>query len=427
MKNKSIGQLLLWGGIVLFGTLLFPFLKEVTEISQKDGKRYSDIGESAASHLRAGRWEKALDDLLPLVDQQGEDPDIKYSIAQCYNELGVSAFKERRYEDALSDFEEGLFYIEDDPGLLLNLATTCLTIHDYDHAQEAYKHVIALDPNNVQALKELGELYYLINEPESAEIVWGQAVVLDTNDALLKKRLSTLRKQLSAMEALDVDENVHFTITYDVETMPQLAYTVLETMEDAYYEIGSRLHIYPKRQISVSLMTKEAFFDITGSPDWTSGLYEGQIKIPAAGADPEDLKEVLYHEFVHAVLFDQIGKKCPWWFNEGLAQYLSDTGGNRGDIRETDSESVSSQPVVGLSDYSDVLKMNNTNASRAYASALSAVRYLVEFYGEPNLQRIIESMSEGESFETAFWIATGYSFENFEADWKRYDTIDAMY
>ncbi len=412
-------RIFLWSVIAFAGLAIFQFSKNVTKVFTIEGMPITGIQETTASHLQAGRWNDALDELIPSIDQGDEDPNIKYIIARCHKELGLSAYNERRYDDALAHFEEGLWHVEDDTGLQLSLAVTYLTIADYEHAETAYERLLALDPNNLQALKELGELYYLTSEPDKSEILWSQAVALDPKDARLKKRLSTLRKQLASVEAFNVDENLHFTIRYDGVSMPQLEYAVLEIMEEAYYDIGSRLHIYPKRQISVTLMTGETFFDITGSPEWTSGIYEGQIKIPVAGAGPGDLEEVLFHEFVHAVLFDQLGKNCPWWFNEGLAQYLSDADGGGADTRKKDSKDASFRHDVRLSEYAGVSMAGKEAAARAYASALSAVRHLVNSYGEPGIERIIESLSDGKSFESAFWIATGYSFEEFEDDWKR--------
>lgn len=376
--------------------------------------------ETASSHPESGQGENT-------PDAGREALNINEDTAQYYREMGLSAFKEQRYQDALDSFEEGLRYVGDDLGLQLSLAATYLTISDYDMAEEAYERVLAMDPDNLQALKELGQLYYLKNDPENAEIVWNHAALLDPNDALLAKRLSTLRKQISAVEDFDMDENSHFTVTYDGESMPQLEYSVLEIMEKAYYDVGGRLYLYPKRQISVTLMTQEVFFDITGTPTWTSGLYEGQIKLPVAGADPDDLREVLTHEFVHAVIFDQIGQKCPWWLNEGLAQYLSKTEGNQGNIGGGNPEDASSQQMLRLSEYGNAMKMDQKDAARAYASALSAVRYFVESYGETNLQKIIEFMADGESFEEAFWISTGYSFEEFESNWIRHGISGASY
>ena len=103
-----------------------------------------------------------------------------------------------------------------------------------------------------------------------------------------------------------------------------MKYAVLDILESAYYDIGAQLEAYPKRQIAVTLLTREAYFDITGSPHWTAGLYEGQIKIPVANADHSSLKIVLSHEYVHAVIFDLMGPHCPWWLIEGLAQYFSE-------------------------------------------------------------------------------------------------------
>lgn len=78
------------------------------------------------------------------------------------------------------------------------------------------------------------------------------------------------------------------------------------------------------------LLTNRAFFDITGSLEWAGGVYEGQIKIPVDKYDAALLRIVLTHEYVQAVIFDRLSFRCPWWLNEGLAQYLSfDRVGNK--------------------------------------------------------------------------------------------------
>ena len=373
-----------------------------------------NIDQITAEHLEEGRWDSALNDLIPLFEQTN-DPNLKVYIAWCFKELGLAALLDNRYDDAAAFSESGLRYSTGDADLYLVLGTARFAQSDYEAAEAAFTEVIVVDSANVEAYKQLGEIHYLRNELEKAETAWSKALASDPGDAVLEKRLISLRKQLCLNEALDTDDNLHFSVAYDGKTMPQLEYTVLEILENAYYDIGGKLQIYPKRLISVTLLTRQTFFDVTGSPDWTAGLYEGQIKIPVAGADTDRLKRTLYHEYTHAVLFDQIGSRCPWWLNEGLAQYLSGDG-----IDKHSARGERAQPNgVRLSDLGGVFGIDRDMVARSYAMALSGVRYFVASFGEVAIQKIIMLMAEGNSFETAFHTTTGYAFDQFEDAWQR--------
>jgi tetratricopeptide (TPR) repeat protein len=417
-KRKIILRLLKWVCGAVMAALLFGAIDFAVDVYLWEGTSYPGIPAPAASHMEAGRWEDALDELLYLLDQGKKHPNIKYYIAQCYKNIGVTSFKEDRYDDALADFEDGLWYDEDDLDLQLCLAATCLTVSKYDRAETVYENVITLEPDNALALKKLGEIYYLRNDLENTEIVWSQALAIDPDDAVLEKKLLKLRKEFSVSDDFDTDEDLHFSIVYDGESTPQLGHDVLEILDDAYYDIALKLKLHPKRQVSVTLLTKEAFFDITESPQWSSGWYEGQIKIPAANAEADALREILVHEYVHAVIFDHVGHNCPWWLNEGLAQYLSKTDSDIINILDSNPDNSLSLNEITRFTHGALNSMDRDEASHAYAASLSAVSFLFDDYGETILQEIIESMSEGKTFNASFEIATGGTFEGFETEWR---------
>lgn len=376
-----------------------------------------NIDQITAEHLEGRRWDSALEDLIPLFERT-DDSNLKAYIAWCYREQGIEAYGEQRYDEAVALSEAGLQYATGEAGLHFVLGVAHLAKSDYEEAEEAFNEVLAIDSTRVEVYKHLGEIHYLRNEPQKAEAAWSKALGYDPEDGNLQKRLTALRKQLHLNETLDTDDNLHFSVTYDGETMPRLEHTVLNTLENAYYDIGAQLQIYPKRRISVTLLTRLEFSNVTGSPDWTAGLYEGQIKIPVAGADSERLKKTLYHEYTHAVLFDQVGSRCPWWLNEGLAQYLSD--GQSGDPvtgyavrRERSLHDGATLGALG-----SVFGLDEEGVAHSYSLALSGVRYFIDSFGETGMQKLILLMAEENSFDAAFRTATGYSFEQFEEDWR---------
>ena len=78
----------------------------------------------------------------------------------------------------------------------------------------------------------------------------------------------------------------------------------LASLDRAYWRIGAMLGAYPDRPISVVLYTTEQFHDITRSPAWAAGAYDGTIRVPMRGAldNADELDRVLAHEFTHALV-----------------------------------------------------------------------------------------------------------------------------
>ena len=69
----------------------------------------------------------------------------------------------------------------------------------------------------------------------------------------------------------------------------------LALLEAAYWRIGGALGTYPPNVITVVLYTERQFQDITQSPGWAAGLYDGRIKVPVRGAleHPEEFERAL--------------------------------------------------------------------------------------------------------------------------------------
>jgi len=92
-------------------------------------------------------------------------------------------------------------------------------------------------------------------------------------------------------------------------------------LDRAYWRIGQALSTYPLRPVPVVLYTTEQFHDITRSPAWAAGAYDGTIRVPLRGAleNPHELDRVLAHEFTHALVHTLASRNVPTWLNEGLA------------------------------------------------------------------------------------------------------------
>src|SRR4029077_4668389 len=100
-----------------------------------------------------------------------------------------------------------------------------------------------------------------------------------------------------------------------------LAAKALDSLEHAYWRISDTLGTYPAQPIAVVLYTGEQFRDITRSPEWAAGAYDGTIRVPMRGAldDEKELDRVLSHELAPALVRTLSPSAIPTWLNEGLA------------------------------------------------------------------------------------------------------------
>ncbi len=375
------------------------------------------LDPDTATLLETGRWLEALDRLLPAFQQPESDPNLQFYIALCYKKIGGNALAENRSATAIDAFDRGLRFAPGDPDLYLGLGNAYLMASDYAAAGSALEEAIALRPEDPSAHRRLGRLYYLTDDAESALYHWERALEFGGPDPALASRLERLRRQLSASRHFETVADHRFSVRFDGERNPELRDIVLEMLGDAAFEIGQRLNIWPNRQIGVMLLTRTAFFDVTGSPGWAAGIYEGQIKVPVAGYRRDLLETVLHHEYVHAVLFDFLSDRCPWWLNEGLAQYFSpDPHGNR---RKHDiaRDILSDGHRPSLSDLPRRLTAEPQAAVAAYSLALSATSYLIDAFDLFSLQSLLEGLRDGMSPEAAMRAAIGYSMADFEAEW----------
>ena len=61
------------------------------------------------------------------------------------------------------------------------------------------------------------------------------------------------------------------------------AQAVAHGLEDAYFHDGRKLDLYPGERVPVVLYPSEDFHDVTQTPSWTGGVYDGRIKLPSRG------------------------------------------------------------------------------------------------------------------------------------------------
>ena len=375
------------------------------------------LDTGTAELLDKAQWQAALEELISASQAPGSEADIRYYISFCYYQLGKQAHNGNQFGEAIDLFNNALTYTRDIPAIFLSLGLSHLKQSEYEKAECALEEAVRLDPSLYWAYRQLGEIAYNKNNVDTALQHWNRALELNDTDAAFRKRVDNQKKQLNLIRGHEIQSDYQFFISFDGDINPCLGSSVSKMLDDMYFSIGEQLNAYPKRQIAVVLMSRNDFVDVTNLPDWVSGIYEGQIKIPVANSNMQSLKPVLAHEYVHAVIYDIMSSRCPWWLNEGLAQYFStDENGNRQKMQMA-AEWIRQCDVPDLKSLPGTSALSTEAAKKYYSLALSATCFLIETVQLYNLQEILAQMGQGSSFDSALESTTGYAFSEFESYW----------
>ena len=98
------------------------------------------------------------------------------------------------------------------------------------------------------------------------------------------KQLDAWRKEANLHSGFHRKLGNHFTVLFEGPAEADLADRAVAILEGAYRRIGTALSTYPTGRITVVLYTREQFRDITQSPDWAGGAFDGRIRVPVQGA-----------------------------------------------------------------------------------------------------------------------------------------------
>jgi hypothetical protein len=210
-------------------------------------------------------------------------------------------------------------------------------------------------------------------------------------------------------------------VKFDGETDQTTWAAVFEILEEAYREIGQKFGHFPSKPIVVVLHAKSTFQSATGSPVWADGLFDpvlGRIQVPAqdALADRAWLTRVLRHEFVHALLHDQLGtadSAVPTWLNEGLAMELS--GDRWSDLDQIMKQEFTLIPLPALEGGWGGLSADA--ATVAYMEANSAVHYLIDRFGMHRMQGLLAHLRARQALSAAMQSQLSLSYEQFQSRW----------
>jgi tetratricopeptide (TPR) repeat protein len=321
---------------------------------------------------------------------------------------------------AQRSLEEAVDLDKRNPALLSNLATIHLRSGNYEKAEALLLECLKIDRKTQWTYLLLGETYYRQEKISDAISQWNDGLQLGPNDAI-SKRLEKAKRESGVHSELGALKSEHFILRYDKKSSDyQLGEQILATLEDLYRRQSNELTSQAPGTVAVILYPDQAYFDITRAPGWTSGVFDGKIRIPVKGLHSitPELKAALAHELTHCIMDALPGRGSPTWFLEGVAQMQA--GGSGAKDRKALAELQRADRLVPLKDLrGSWMGLPTGTVDVAYAEGLSAVEYLVARFGRSAIRDLLTLMAQNYNFENAFNTALQKSVSEFESAWQR--------
>jgi hypothetical protein len=206
----------------------------------------------------------------------------------------------------------------------------------------------------------------------------------------------------------------HFRILYEGPAQQSIGDRVARVLEVEYARIGRTLNSFPADPITVVLYTNREFQDVTRSPSWATGHYDGRISVAVGGTvTAHELDRVVTHELVHAIVAHAAPRRVPAWLNEGLATYLegTDRTWTRDVLRKRPAVVPLDALVQGFSG------LDEERALVAYAESGIAAEILCAQLG-PNIGGFLQSVGSGRSIDDAL-LEFHVQPNAFHSEWRR--------
>jgi tetratricopeptide (TPR) repeat protein len=326
---------------------------------------------------------------------------------------GWAALREGRNQDAAAAFAKALDAEPRDPSLHLGAGVTAFLLGQPTVARHSLERALSLAPALSAASLLLGDILYRGSDVEGALRVFEDGLRHAPADATLLARVERLRRESALHSSYFASHGARFTVLFEGPADEALASQALAMLEDAYWRVATALALYPEQVITVILYTREQFHDVTRSPAWAAGSYDGRIRVPVRGAldDARELERVLIHEFTHALVQAVAPRGVPVWLHEGLAVAFEPSGGDWADRQL--ARSTLRLPMTRLAGSFESL--STEEAGVAYAQSGALVAALFERGGASAIGAMLQDIARGDAFAVAFERSFFMIFDDFVA------------
>lgn len=377
---------------------------------------------SKALHMAdAGKANEALEAYEQALAMAPTDQVLLKNYISTLNNLGVDESNERQFVAAQQYFEkasqalpklaDGLVKssIRENYSALLTLwGTELMKRNQVSDSRHSLKQAVQLDPQNGVAHVSLGDLAYEANDyPNAARHYAAALPVSDENKDYLTNRLQMIQDESKLEGGFHQvrDDNGRFLLQYVNYGGGTTVTRVLQMLNEAYEIIGRDLGVYPARAVNVKVYTQDDFIKVAKLPEWAIGIFDGKmrLRVDELQSAPALVRDLLFHEYTHAVLAMNVKQEVPAWFHEGIAQLMEPQF--RENSREQEQIRIAiTRHQINFQDVEESFKeiTNKGTAENAYLLSKYFLTHLNRKYGHEKLREWVTRLTKDEKFTEAF-------------------------
>lgn len=359
-------------------------------LSLEDRARLGELIERV--NRRSPLSERDLRDAEGIQARNPDEQDARDLLGAVLLAAGAREAQARHLDAALGHLRRAVTLLPSRPEARLALLQVLHDSGDWAGAEAAARELLALAPHDPDVLERLAfALFRQDRNREAAERL---------REALELRPTTFARSLLDRIEKTNADERgmteqqlSHFNVRYDGDAHEDVGREILRVLERHYATLASTLDHQPATTIPVILFSRQQYYDASGAPSWSAGVYEpidGRIRVPIKGLSASltpELERTLIHEVAHAFLADRTRGLCPREIHEGFAQYME---GKR------ISDELAPEQLKALADG------RIPGVAGFYMQALCFVEYLLGARGQGGINDLLREMGETADVDEAF-------------------------
>ena len=207
-------------------------------------------------------------------------------------------------------------------------------------------------------------------------------------------------------------ENGNFRVVLDPDLesySADYAQTVVRYLEQARENVSRRLATEPDEAMGVVFYGRGAYDEAhRGRFSFrTVGFFDGRIHVVSAAHPADELRALLFHEYVHAIFREKTGADRPYWWNEGLAELAERE--SRGQPGLTRSERSALRRRIDADDWIPLTRLapsfsglGDDEARAAYLEAAASALWIELRTDRAQRARMLSILAEGGGDDAAF-------------------------
>jgi tetratricopeptide (TPR) repeat protein len=334
---------------------------------------------------------------------------------------GKSEFDHGNIAQARRYFESALRFQPENSTILIYYSALLVRTGNAAQALPYAQRAVRSAPDSADAYTMLGYAQFASDHTKEAVVSWRHSLEIRP-DSTVQQFLAKAQREENAESEFAQPESSDFVLHYEgKQTSDSFRGQILAALESDYDDLARDLGSPPRDNILVTLYTEQAFFDVTHAPSWSGAINDGKLRIPISGLSSmtPELARVLKHELAHSFINQLSAGRCPPWLHEGIAQLLEPRSLS-GDGRKLALlfQSQRNIPLNALE--GSFMRFSGLEAHVAYAESLAAVSYINDSYGLGDIQRILQSLSQGSSTEAALRATIHSDYGQLESEIAKY-------